>query len=77
MAQKIVGVDLGTYSVKAVTLAPKSRATPGRAVARTAFDVLAVGEVEVAPPAEGEDAAATRTSQRLWTCRPSATRPVL
>ena len=59
MAQKIVGVDLGTYSVKAVTLAPKSRATPGRAVARTAFDVLAVGEVEVAPPAEGEDAAAT------------------
>ena len=32
MAQRIVGVDLGTYSVKAVTLAPKSRATPGRPV---------------------------------------------
>lgn len=59
MAQRIVGVDLGTYSVKAVTLAPKSRATPGRPVSRTAFDVIAVGEVEVPPPAEGEDAAAT------------------
>ena len=47
---KIVGVDLGSYSVKVVALEPKGRG---------AFDVLGYGEALVPPPAEGTDALAS------------------
>lgn len=58
MASRIVGVDLGTSSVKVVTLGPK-RTAPGRSAGRASFDVLAVGEAVVPAPNEGDDAAAT------------------
>lgn len=58
MASRIVGVDLGTSSVKVVALGPK-RTTPGRSAGRATFDVLAVGEAAVPAPNEGDDAAAT------------------
>jgi general secretion pathway protein L len=58
MASRIVGVDLGTSSVKVVALGPK-RAAPGRSTGRATFDVLAVGEATVPAPNEGDDAAAT------------------
>jgi general secretion pathway protein L len=60
MAQKIVGIDLGSYSVKAVTIAARGKGpTAGRGAQRAAFDVLGFGEEPVRPPGEGEDAAAT------------------
>jgi general secretion pathway protein L len=60
MAQRIVGIDLGSHSVKAVTIAPRGKGpTVSRGPQRSSFDVLQWGEEPVRPPAEGEDAAAT------------------
>lgn len=60
MAQRIVGIDLGTSSVKVVAISPKSRPPTARGqVSRPAFDVVAVGDVEVPAPDEGQDAAAS------------------
>jgi general secretion pathway protein L len=60
MAQRIVGIDLGSFSVKVVVVSPKSRgASPRGAPARAAFDVVGYGEAVVAAADAGEDAAAT------------------
>jgi general secretion pathway protein L len=60
MAQRIVGIDLGSYSVKAVTITARGKtASPGRAPSRVGFDVINWGEALVRAPAEGEDGAAT------------------
>jgi general secretion pathway protein L len=60
MVQKIVGIDLGSHSVKAVTISARGKApSPGRAAPRAAFDVLNWGEAIVRPAADGEDGAAT------------------
>jgi general secretion pathway protein L len=60
MAQRIVGIDLGTHSVKAVTITARSKApSKTRGPQRAAFDVLQWGEAVVRATAEGEDAAST------------------
>jgi len=60
MAQRIVGIDLGNFSVKVTAISPRSRGPSPRGVpARPAFDVLAYGEAEVRPATDLEDAAAT------------------
>jgi general secretion pathway protein L len=60
MAQRIVGIDLGSFRVKAVTLSARGKGSPGtRGPQRSAFDVLQWGEALVRSPMEGEDAAAT------------------
>ena len=60
MAQRIVGIDLGNFSVKVTAISPRSRGpSPRGAPGRQAFDVLAYGEAEVRSPTELEDAAAT------------------
>jgi general secretion pathway protein L len=46
MAQKIVGLDLGSYSVKAVRLEQRGKA---------GFEVTGFAEVLVPPPSEGQD----------------------
>ncbi len=61
MAQRVVGIDLGSYSVKVVTLTPRSK-NPGVGKARAstskqAFEVLGFGHALVPPPNAGEDAA--------------------
>jgi general secretion pathway protein L len=61
MAQRVVGIDLGSYSVKAVTLTPRSKAARPSG-SRQSFEVLGFGEAVVPPAAVGEgvpDAAAT------------------
>jgi general secretion pathway protein L len=63
MAQRVVGIDLGSYSVKVVTLTPRSK-TPGvgksrPSTSKQAFEVLGFGHALVPPPAEGEDASST------------------
>ncbi len=70
MAQRVVGIDLGSYSVKAVTLAPRSSKVPplarGRSSATTApqsksaaskqsFEVLGFGEAVVPPHVDVSD----------------------
>lgn len=57
MAQRVVGIDLGSYSVKAVTLAPRAKAT--RSSSKQGFEVLGYGEALVPPPTEGTDASTT------------------
>ena len=60
MAQRIVGIDLGNFSVKVAAMSARSRApSPRGAPTSVAFDVLAYGEAEVRPASELEDAAAT------------------
>lgn len=60
MAQRIVGIDLGTSSVKVVAISPKSRPATSRGqAARAAFDVVAIGDVEVPAPEVGQDVAAS------------------
>jgi general secretion pathway protein L len=60
MAQRIVGIDLGTSSVKVVAITPKSRPTAVRGQpARPAFDVVAVGDAEVPAAGIDQDAASS------------------
>jgi general secretion pathway protein L len=60
MSQRIVGIDLGSYSVKAVAVTARSKGpSMTRGQQRTPFEVLQWGEAAVRPPAEGEDGAAT------------------
>ncbi|MBM4282454.1 MAG: hypothetical protein FJ137_17440 [Deltaproteobacteria bacterium] len=60
MVQRIVGIDLGSHSVKAVTIAARSKGpVPGRGPQRVGFDMLQWGEEPVRAAAEGEDEAAT------------------
>src|SRR5207249_4905292 len=47
---RIVGIDLGSYSVKVVRLEPKGRG---------GFEVLGYGEALVPPPVDGSDAMAS------------------
>jgi general secretion pathway protein L len=60
MAQRIVGIDLGTSSIKVVVIAPKGRTgtlrnQPSRGSA--SYDVVTSGEVEVPPPGPDQDVA--------------------
>jgi general secretion pathway protein L len=60
MAQRIVGIDLGTSRVKIVAITPKSRPASIRGQpARPAFDVVGVGGADVPAAGVDEDAAAT------------------
>src|SRR5688500_12530857 len=52
---RIVGIDLGSYSVKVVRLEPRS----GRGWGRGGFEVLAYGQAMVPPPDEGADPVAS------------------
>jgi len=63
MAQRIVGIDLGSYSVKVVTLSPRSKPSrPGGL--KQAFEVVGFGESIVPAAVEGSDAASSLRSRQ-------------
>ncbi len=62
MAQRIVGIDLGTSTVKVVAIAPKGRSGTLRTQplrGAVPFDVVASGAVDVPAPGPDQDAAAS------------------
>ncbi len=58
MVQRFVGIDLGSYSVKTVTLTPRGKGTRPSG-SKQNFEVVNFGEAAVRAVVEGEDAAGT------------------
>jgi general secretion pathway protein L len=68
MAQRIVGIDLGTSSIKVVVIAPKGKAGTLRnqqSRGGTSFEVVASGAVDVPPPGPEQDAAGSLRDRQV------------